>query len=340
MPNRVYPGGPLQVATAEPIVGAKLYVRVNRTDTLLAITDADGEAITQPVLSDEDGLFPAFYTADPGLCRLLITDSDDNPLPGYPQDDVPAFAGAINSAVNIGFTATEDVQATNVQAAIEAVAAQISSPIDIITRNATIWPTSGTGNAYTITPSPAITAYAVGQEYLIRANRANTGAVTLAVNGLAARDLAKINSSGSAAALAANELQAGRHYRATFDGTRFVLTGGDIEVSGSGANGDFIRFPNGSQICWRFGLIDGSVNASSATTATWTFPATFSALPAVWGNVRTSNTLEGVQTAAERLNWSVAPLTGNATAAACIANRSGSNTSTCRLDVFAIGRWF
>lgn len=46
-------------------------------------------------------------------------------------------------------------------------------------------------DAYAITPSPAITAYASGQRFLFKAGTANTGAATLAVSGLAAKTIKK-----------------------------------------------------------------------------------------------------------------------------------------------------
>src|ERR1051325_4342281 len=39
----------------------------------------------------------------------------------------------------------------------------------------------GTANALTLTPAPAITAYAAGQRFLVKAASANTAAATLAV---------------------------------------------------------------------------------------------------------------------------------------------------------------
>ncbi len=46
--------------------------------------------------------------------------------------------------------------------------------------------TGGTGNAYTVSTTPAPTAYVDGMGVIIRANRANTGAATLNWNGLGA----------------------------------------------------------------------------------------------------------------------------------------------------------
>lgn len=56
-----------------------------------------------------------------------------------------------------------------------------------------IWGSSsaGTANALTISVTPAITAYLAGQTFRFRSSLANTGAATLAVNGLAAQAITK-----------------------------------------------------------------------------------------------------------------------------------------------------
>lgn len=62
----------------------------------------------------------------------------------------------------------------------------------------------GTANAITLTLSPAITAYAEGQLFNFVPTAANTGATTLAVNGLTASSVTR-----RGAAIAANELLVG-----------------------------------------------------------------------------------------------------------------------------------
>jgi len=57
----------------------------------------------------------------------------------------------------------------------------------------------GTANALTITPSPSITAYAIGQSFIFKAGAsANTSTTTIAVSGLSA-----IASQSNGAAMAA-----------------------------------------------------------------------------------------------------------------------------------------
>ena len=79
--------------------------------------------------------------------------------------------------------------------------------------------TGGTADVFTLTPSPAITAYATGQEFMFLAVGTNTTAVTVAINGLAAK---AVQSSGSA--LTGGELVSGKLYKIVYDGTQFQLS--------------------------------------------------------------------------------------------------------------------
>lgn len=78
----------------------------------------------------------------------------------------------------------------------------------------------GTVDAITLTPSPAITAYAAGQRFMFIASGANTGAVTVQVSGLASPKALTKNGS---TALAAGDIPSGALVMITYDGTRFQL---------------------------------------------------------------------------------------------------------------------
>lgn len=85
----------------------------------------------------------------------------------------------------------------------------------------TIVTTAGGTTTYTLTPSPAITAYATGQEFLIKMNATNTGASTINVSGLGAKSLTK----GGATALASSDLLIDAVYKIVYDGTQFQVSG-------------------------------------------------------------------------------------------------------------------
>jgi hypothetical protein len=77
-------------------------------------------------------------------------------------------------------------------------------------------------NGIILLPSPAISAYAVGQRFRFFVSVTNTTSVTVAISGLAAKDVhSKIGT-----ALLAGDLVAGELAEITYDGTRFILTGG------------------------------------------------------------------------------------------------------------------
>lgn len=76
----------------------------------------------------------------------------------------------------------------------------------------------GTANAITLTPSPAITAYATGQQFSFIPSAANTGATTVAISGLAAKNIF----SGNAACIG-GELTNEHIVTIQYDGTRFQL---------------------------------------------------------------------------------------------------------------------
>jgi hypothetical protein len=88
--------------------------------------------------------------------------------------------------------------------------------------------TGGTATAYTITLSPAITAYAAGQRFMFIANAANTsGGPTLNVNGVGARNMF-LKSTG--AALPIGYIRNGELYEAVYDGTQFRITSSSAEL--------------------------------------------------------------------------------------------------------------
>jgi len=74
-------------------------------------------------------------------------------------------------------------------------------------------------DTYAITPSPAITAYAAGQLFTFKAGTANTGAATLNVNGLGAKDIKKDTST----ALATGDILLNQIVTVVYDGTNMQL---------------------------------------------------------------------------------------------------------------------
>jgi hypothetical protein len=70
-------------------------------------------------------------------------------------------------------------------------------------------------------------------------------------------------------------------------------TGGSIIQRGSNSNGEFVRFADGTQICWRRNFSSSNCNISTgegfrSDTNSWTFPVSFSSEPVI--TFDTSNT--------------------------------------------------
>ena len=81
----------------------------------------------------------------------------------------------------------------------------------------------GSADTYTASPSPAITAYATGSEFNLKVNADNTGASTLNVSAVAAKDVKKYDGAGAVVDLEAGDLQQDQYYKVIYDGTQFVV---------------------------------------------------------------------------------------------------------------------
>lgn len=94
--------------------------------------------------------------------------------------------------------------------------------------------TTGSSNAYIYTPTNVSfpTAYVKGEEYTFQANFANTGASTLNINGLGAKNLFKKSATG-AIALVGGEIQALDMVKVQYDGTQLQIMS-DVPFAGTG----------------------------------------------------------------------------------------------------------
>ncbi len=74
-------------------------------------------------------------------------------------------------------------------------------------------------DAYAITLSPAPAAYAAGQQFIFKANTANTGAASLNVNALGAKTIKKLTDQD----LATGDIEAGSIVEVVYDGTNMQM---------------------------------------------------------------------------------------------------------------------
>lgn len=164
-----------------PAVGYKLYTYAAGTTTPKA-TYADADATT-PLANPI--VLDARGECAPygtGSYKLLLTDPGAATVPGWPQDNV-----SLSSSY-----AEEEWCGT----------------------------AGGTADAIALSPTIGISTYLPGQRFSFAAASANTGAVTVAVDGLAAKALTWNGNT----ALAANDLVPGRIYQMQYDGTRFQIS--------------------------------------------------------------------------------------------------------------------
>ena len=110
----------------------------------------------------------------------------------------------------------------------------------------------GSGNAITVTLAPVVTAYAAGQKFSFIAGAANTGGVTININGVGLKAITKVGTT----ALVANDILSGSLVEVEYDGTRFQL------ISPIGAD------PSGSYLPLAGGTLTGDLNMSGKSINT------------------------------------------------------------------------
>lgn len=84
-------------------------------------------------------------------------------------------------------------------------------------------------DTYTATPSPAITAYTSYHRFYVLFTNANTGAATLNLAALGAKDIKK----NGTVALAAGDIGAGQIHLLVYDGTNFQLINNNVVDGGT-----------------------------------------------------------------------------------------------------------
>jgi len=152
----------------------------------------------------------------------------------------------------------------------------------------------GTADAITLTTGLSYTAVTTGQQIRFRATSANTTAATInldAIGAVACRTVTGV-------ALPASYIRTDVDTVATYDGTFWVL-GREIERS-SNANGEYVRFADGTQICTAtvaetLGVETASGSIfTSPSDITWTYPVAFSAVHAVIGATLRNDRFGGI----------------------------------------------
>lgn len=90
-------------------------------------------------------------------------------------------------------------------------------------QTATAFTTGGTSTAFTLTPTPALTALAAGQRFRVKFNATAGATPTLAISGLTATALKLYDSSGAKVAASATTIIGGMLTDVEYDGTDMVI---------------------------------------------------------------------------------------------------------------------
>lgn len=134
----------------------------------------------------------------------------------------------------------------------------------------------GSSNAYTLTPNRTISAYAAGIDFLFIANHANTGAATVNVSALGAKNIRDRDG----AALVSGDIEIGTVLHIVYDATNGYFRASNL-IAGLGAgasnldsltdvaistatSGDLLRY-NGSS--WVNATLAASLTAASTTAS-------------------------------------------------------------------------
>lgn len=135
---------------------------------------------------------------------------------------------------------------------------------------------TGSANAYLLTPDVPLAAYVVGERYSFRANFANTGAVTLNISGLGAKAIKKATPSGKVN-LAAGDIQSGQPITAEYDGTDMVMTTPAATTS-------FDPIPPGAIVAFAGAIAPaGWLLCDGSAVSRTTFAALFAAISTAYG---------------------------------------------------------
>jgi hypothetical protein len=123
--------------------------------------------------------------------------------------------------------ATTIVAITNAGAAVTGVlsvgGAPVASTATSQNQTYTAFTTGGTSSAYTLTPTPALTAYAAGQRFNITLNATPSGSATLNISGLGAKNFKYYNAQGVKVFINSWVSQTNWISDVIYDGTDMVL---------------------------------------------------------------------------------------------------------------------
>jgi hypothetical protein len=207
--------------------------------------------------------------------------------------------------------------------------------VDIQNQTVTAFTTGGTSTAYTLTPTPAITANAANQRFRVKFNAAAGTTPTLAVSGQAALNLKYKDSAGTKQAITSTQVPINWISDVENDGTDWVVLDVPLAAAMQGENqslatSGYQKLPGGLIIQWGTASI-ASTAAGATTSQTVTYPIAFpNGAMAISASVSTATI--GTEFFTASANKSSA-----SQALIKCRNSFGSSASTASVDWIAIG---
>jgi hypothetical protein len=149
--------------------------------------------------------------------KILATRHDTND-----QDMADGINSTLEKSGSNAATGNLNIGSNRLTAVADGTAKTDAATVNQIVSNAPAFQATdtGTANAYVIALSPAITAYAAGQQITFKAGAASTTASTLNVNTLGVKALKKLHDQD----IASGDIETGSIVTAVYDGTNFQVT--------------------------------------------------------------------------------------------------------------------
>jgi len=237
----------------DPTTIASTSITINKRGLQLNATDLTTEVTANKYLWVKGDTIVSFGTNPPQLYQYLKEYIDGIAIAGSPDASTTA-KGLVEEATQAELRARTAAGSTAARLAVNP-----SILPNVLIQDYVI--DTGTADAYAIAPTPAIVAYVTGQRFTFKATNDNTGASTIAVNGLASPKT--IKKADGATDLDAGDIQNGQIVEVEYDGTNFQLmspVGHDLATT--------VELDTAVANAVRFGGTgaDGALSISSGTT--------------------------------------------------------------------------
>jgi hypothetical protein len=114
------------------------------------------------------------------------------------------------------------------------------TPAQLQAQTYTTFTTGGTSTAYTLTPTPALTALATGQRFNVTFNATAGATPTLAISGLTAKSLKYYDAAGAKQAVSSTQIAANLNSDVIYDGTDYVVVSPLFATTAAATNASYL----------------------------------------------------------------------------------------------------